>query len=720
MQSAQTRPPSAARAMAPYASLAVLPVVAWLVFDAVDWSREAPFHTLQETVAVLLALGVAAIALVRYYSRKSNRFLLLGSAFLGTAVLDGYHALVTSVSFSHHFAEAQTTLGPWSWLASRIFLSSFLLLSCFSGPREQETPLRERFVYLSVAGVALVCVLFFTFAPLPSGYLPEHVFSRPAELVPAALLLAAVVARQRRGEWKESRFETWLLLSLLVGFIGQTAFMPFSREPFDPWFEVAHLAKSLSYLCALAGLLGSMHALFRRADESAAELAKSNAALQSEMQERARAEAERDRFFSLSIDLLGIAGFDGYFKQLNPAWEKTLGFTLEELKARPFVDFVHHEDIGITMRETQKLRQGTEVVDFENRYMTKDGSYRWLSWRSTAVPEMELIYAVARDIDERKKVEQMKNDFVSVVSHELRTPLTSIRGALGLLSGGVAGPLPENVRGLVDIAAGNSERLVRLINDILDIEKIESGKMGFQFESLELMPLLEQAIESNRAYSQSYGVDFRLARPLPGARVLADGDRLQQVLANLLSNAVKFSPRGTEVEVAATRQGDRVRVAVTDHGPGISPDFQARIFEKFAQADASSTRQKGGTGLGLSISKAIVERHGGEIWFETAPGEGATFFFELPELSVNEGAPEAIRGAGILICEDDPDVARLLCLLLEREGYRTDVAYDADQAKRLLRERSYAAMTLDLMLPGQDGISLIRELRQAGGRPCRS
>src|SRR6185369_6677324 len=228
--------------------------------------------------------------------------------------------------------------------------------------------------------------------------------------------------------------------------------------------------------------------------------------------------------------------------------------------------------------------------------------------------------AVARDIEEEKRIAQMKNDFVSVVSHELRTPLTSIRGSLGLIAGGVAGELPEKARALVEIASKSCERLVRLINDILDVEKIESGKMGFYFAPIELAPLLERALEDNRAYAEGYGVVLRITATAPGARVWGDPDRLLQVMTNLISNAVKFSPRGGTVEVTTARGSGDVRIAVTDHGRGIPPELRPRLFEKFAQADSSSTREKGGTGLGLSISRAIIERHHGRIGFTSEPG----------------------------------------------------------------------------------------------------
>lgn len=240
------------------------------------------------------------------------------------------------------------------------------------------------------------------------------------------------------------------------------------------------------------------------------------------------------------------------------------------------------------------------------------------------------VIGVALDITEKQKVEKLKSEFVSTVSHELRTPLTSIRGALGLLAGGVTGAIPDPAKGLVDIALKNSERLGRLINDILDIEKIESGKVDFTFLELDLRRVIEQSIEANRGYGETLGVGFELGECPEHARVLGDEDRLMQVLANLLSNAAKFSPRGETVTLSVEPRGSFLRVGVRDRGPGIAEEFKDRIFQRFAQADASDTRQRGGTGLGLAVSKAIVERHHGHIGFENEAEGGTTFFFELP------------------------------------------------------------------------------------------
>ena len=236
------------------------------------------------------------------------------------------------------------------------------------------------------------------------------------------------------------------------------------------------------------------------------------------------------------------------------------------------------------------------------------------------------------DISERRKVEKLKSEFVATVSHELRTPLTSIRASLSMLADGIAGDLPPDVAGLVMIAHDSCERLVRLVNDVLDIQKIEAGSMQFERHAQPLLPVAEHALAGMQGYAGQMDVVLQLECG-EGARELSaaiDHDRLVQVLTNLLSNAIKFSPRGARVTLALCLHAGRARLSVRDQGSGIPPAFQPRVFQRFAQADGADTRQKGGTGLGLSISKSLVEEHGGQISFETAPGAGTTFHVDLP------------------------------------------------------------------------------------------
>jgi signal transduction histidine kinase/DNA-binding response OmpR family regulator len=452
--------------------------------------------------------------------------------------------------------------------------------------------------------------------------------------------------------------------------------------------------------------------------------------LHRDLAQRRRIEAEladKTGLLQTTFDNIGqgLAVFDRNLKLV--AWNRQFVeiFSLPASLAavgRGYADFLRHRasrgEFGETGIEEhiEQLVAGMRAAT--NATLTGKMDGRSIEITRQRMPDGGTISTYS-DITERKKVERTKDEFVSTVSHELRTPLTSIQGALGLIVGGALGPIPPEMKAMIDIAHSNSERLVRLINDILDIEKIESGGLEFRLQRQRLSPILRKSIEANATYAAKYNVRVRFEEGALDAEADVDADRLTQVMANLLTNAEKFSTPGDTVVVTLQRRGKILRISVTDHGPGIPVEFRDKIFGRFAQADTSDSRKKGGTGLGLSIVRALVERMHGTASFTSEVGAGSTFFVDLPDRSPSAqpsstaaaGDARPARGQRVLLCEDDPELAGQMKTILTSDGFDVDLVSSASQARDALAEGGFAAMTLDFELPDEDGLKFFRTLR---------
>ena len=338
----------------------------------------------------------------------------------------------------------------------------------------------------------------------------------------------------------------------------------------------------------------------------------------------------------------GIYGVDahGYTTFVNPAAAEMLGYAAEALPGRPYEALLAGSADGDPIRAA--LLSGEVRTERNASFRRADGRRFPVEFTCTPIVEDDHIGGAVitfRDVTERRAVDRMKDEFVSVVSHELRTPLTAIRGSLGLLAAGKAGEVPERGRRMLDIAVQNTDRLIRLINDILDLERIESGMVAMELSPVDAADLLRHAAEVMQPMAERAGVELRVqVQPVP---LVADADRLLQVLTNLVSNAVKFSPEGARVELGVEAVDGEARFRVADQGRGIPADRLESIFERFQQVDSSDSRQKGGTGLGLAICRTIVDQHGGRIWAESEPGQGSTFRFVLPLAEAAAPSPAA-------------------------------------------------------------------------------
>ena len=419
----------------------------------------------------------------------------------------------------------------------------------------------------------------------------------------------------------------------------------------------------------------------------------------------------------------GICGLDreGRAVLINRVAAEMLGYDAHELIGQSLHRLVHHKrPDGSAYPEEEcpvsaALREGVVRRASDEVYWRKDGSSFPVEYTATPIiEEGERAGAVVvfDDITERRELERMKDEFTSVVSHELRTPLTSIRGSLGLLAGGVLGPIPEKGRRMLEIAIQNTDRLVRLINDILDVERIQAGKVKMERQHCEAANLMQDSVEAVEAMAHEHGVIIAVSPAK--ATLWADPDRIVQTLTNLLSNAIKFSPPGASVWLSAEPSEEELMFVVTDAGRGVPEDKLETIFERFEQVDASDSREKGGTGLGLPICRSIVSQHGGRIWATSTVGEGSTFCFTLPmprhappgDEPLTPGAP------AVLVCDDDPSVVEVVAALLRQRGYRALSAASGAEALEQAASERPAVILLDLLMPGLSGWATAAALKE--------
>lgn len=408
---------------------------------------------------------------------------------------------------------------------------------------------------------------------------------------------------------------------------------------------------------------------------------------------------------SIIDNMLGgmiISTSDGVIQSVNPAAEKIFRYSREELAGRPLTllfattvpslgEFlcVARESSMDKISEWQGRRHNGEVFPLELSLFEIEG------------PDGSLLAGNVQDISERRQVERMKKEFVSTVSHELRTPLTSIQGSLDLLAAGVFGPLAEKPREMIQIALRNSTRLIQLINDILDLERLDSGRMEMHFQNTAIRPLFEKAIQSVRGVADRDGIGLTIESA--DGEVFADDHRIVQVLVNFLSNAIKFSPPGSAVVISSSRAGGMWQLNVTDRGRGVPPELQDKIFERFQQVDASDSRAKGGTGLGLAICKTIAEQHGGSIGVESSQTAGSTFWVRLPAAVAD--------GENVLIVEDDNDLARVLVEQLASAGISASTAGTLEGAAKAIETTRPRLLVVDLALPDGNGADLVARLK---------
>ena len=476
-----------------------------------------------------------------------------------------------------------------------------------------------------------------------------------------------------------------------------------------------------------------------------------------DMTERNRLTEERDRFFTLSMDLLCIVRLDGQFQRVNPAFETLLGFSEEELLATSLFELIHPDDRTKSKDGYEKLSLGEPITFMENRLKSKDGSYKWFAWSYFPVPEDDLAFGVGRDMtqvkqmhdvlrlraDELEESNRVKDEFLATLSHELRTPLTSILGWSRLLRSKQSSETDRERA--IQIIQRNAESQSKLIEDLLEVSRIITGKLKIEFKPVTFADIVDTIINSLRPAADAKHLQLETAIDPAAGPILGDPARLQQIITNLLSNAIKFTPERGRIEIQLQRIDSHARLQIQDTGVGIAAKDLPHIFERFRQADSSNIRAHGGLGLGLAIVDYLVRQHGGAVYVESeGAGKGATFIVEFPltssevvssdlgrvdlfsdEARLMLGNPETfteqkLDGLRILVVEDDADTRELLKTILERCGATVRAV---ESSKAALAEMTHGipdVLISDIGMPGESGYDLIKKIRSLdpdlGGR----
>lgn len=619
-------------------------VLCYLLLRGMVWQGNAALHTMMEVVATGLALAVGIIALVRFYSKKDNTFLFIGSGFLGTAFLDGYHAVVTSAAFQPLMPSDLPALIPWSWIASRQFLSFFLFLSWLAWAYKQRFGARgqvdEKSIYLFTATTTLISFMFFAFTPLPRAYYPELPFHRPEEFLPALFFLAALAGYLRKGDWRHDILEHWIVLSLIVSFVSQAVFMSFSGTLFDMEFDAAHLLKKISYICVFIGLLGSIYIAFRQEAQYGEIMVRAR-----DKAEAALAELASHKLVLDEHSIVVVTDTFGTITYANDKFCEISKYDREEIIGanHRLIKSGHHPK-SFFENLYRTIKKG-EVWHGEVKNRAKDGSHYWVD--TTIAPFKDAngkiiqFVAVRTDItarkntirdlaDSNKNLQRANADlkrFAYIASHDLQEPLRKLQQFSDFMAKDCSDELSDDGKYFLDVINRSSARMSHLIRDLLTYSR--TTNRDFDPVEVNLADAVSAILSEFELLASETKASFHVG-DLPS--ITADRTAVEHLVRNLIGNAIKYNhpERDPVIEIStgSPHGNGAVELHFTDNGIGFDMQFSESIFEPFRRLH--NKHEYSGSGIGLAVCNTICERHGWKLHAISEQGKGSTFSVIIP------------------------------------------------------------------------------------------